>query len=175
MQAKVWFESQSRREKYPKFDDYFMNIGKEMRFLAEVKDIRNELKMISTVLEYQQLILPQLKEAVIHEIEPMYLKKMELRTTFDDQVRMVEEHLKNIEEMDNRADDIYDSVCTWTLLLYGTNLLCSQVDPLLDLKQKYAAVLEARYAREQATSAARQGRTVIVFTVVTILFVSDGK
>jgi hypothetical protein len=46
------------------------------------------------------------------------------------------------------------------------------VDPLLDLKQKYAGVFEARYAREQAVSASRQGHTIMVFTIVTILFVS---
>jgi hypothetical protein len=46
------------------------------------------------------------------------------------------------------------------------------MDPLLDLKQKYASVFEARYAREQAVSTSRQGHTIMVFTIVTILFVS---
>jgi len=45
------------------------------------------------------------------------------------------------------------------------------VNPLLDLKQKYAGVFEARYARLQATSAVRQGHTIMVFTIVTIIFV----
>ena len=154
-QAKEWFNSQSKTEKYPKFDDYFMNIGDEMAFLAEVKDIRNELNMLSTVLEYQASILPQLKDAIIKESEPLRDKKIELKTTFDDQVKTVDNLLKNIQRMDKEADDIYRSV-----------------DPLLDLKQKYAGVFEARYAREQATAAARQGHTIMVFTIVTIVFVS---
>ncbi|MCJ1476515.1 hypothetical protein MMC13_005181 [Lambiella insularis] len=152
-QAKEWFSSQSKTTKYPKFDDYFMNIGDQMAFLAEVKDIRNELNMLSTVLEHQASILPQLKDAIIKEFGPLRTKKMELRTTFDDQVKTIDSHLKNIERMDKEADDVYQSV-----------------DQLLDLKQKYAGVFEARYAREQATSAARQGHTIMVFTIVTIVF-----
>lgn len=41
----------------------------------------------------------------------------------------------------------------------------------MDLKQKQASLAEARYARESARDTARQGKTVIVFTVVTIIFV----
>lgn len=51
-------------------------------------------------------------------------------------------------------------------------LICyAQVNPLLDLKQKYASVFEARFARQQATAAAQQGQTIMVFTIVTIIFV----
>jgi hypothetical protein len=42
----------------------------------------------------------------------------------------------------------------------------------MDLKQKQASLAEAWYARESAKDTARQGKTVIVFTVVTIIFVS---
>lgn len=41
----------------------------------------------------------------------------------------------------------------------------------MDLKQKQASLTEAWYARESARDTARQGKTVIVFTVVTIIFV----
>ena len=56
-------------------------------------------------------------------------------------------------------------------------LTCKLCD-LLDLKQKQANIQEARSARKmaeqsakQAESAAKQGRTVMLFTVVTIIFV----
>jgi hypothetical protein len=55
--------------------------------------------------------------------------------------------------MDSEADDLYNSI-----------------HPLLELKQKYAAVFEARYARMQATAAATQGYTIMVFTIVTVIF-----
>ncbi|KAG7125185.1 hypothetical protein HYQ46_010547 [Verticillium longisporum] len=41
---------------------------------------------------------------------------------------------------------------------------------LVDLKQKQASLTEAWYARESAKDTARQGKTVVVFTVVTIIF-----
>ncbi|MCJ1334077.1 hypothetical protein MMC10_010784 [Thelotrema lepadinum] len=43
-------------------------------------------------------------------------------------------------------------------------------EQLLDLKQKYAGVFEARYSRMQATSSVRQGHTIMVFTIVTVAF-----
>jgi hypothetical protein len=43
----------------------------------------------------------------------------------------------------------------------------------MDLKQKQASLIEALYARESARDTARQGKTIIVFTVVTIIFVSS--
>jgi len=41
---------------------------------------------------------------------------------------------------------------------------------MLDLKQKHANAFEARFARDQATSTARQSQTIMVFTIVTIVF-----
>ena len=41
---------------------------------------------------------------------------------------------------------------------------------LLDLKQKHANAFEARFARDQAALTARQGQTIMVFTIVTIIF-----
>lgn len=46
------------------------------------------------------------------------------------------------------------------------------IDMLLDLKQKQANIVEAEFARKQSEVTAKQGGTIMVFTVVTILFVS---
>lgn len=46
------------------------------------------------------------------------------------------------------------------------------IDTLLDLKQKQANITEAQYTRKQSDDTATQSDTVMVFTVVTILFVS---
>ena len=48
--------------------------------------------------------------------------------------------------------------------LYGS------LTDLLDLKQKHSNALEARFAGDQAVIAARQGQTIMVFTIVTIIF-----
>lgn len=44
------------------------------------------------------------------------------------------------------------------------------VRDLLDLKQKHANAIEARYAREQTDGTSRQGKTLTVFTIVTTIF-----
>ena len=41
---------------------------------------------------------------------------------------------------------------------------------LLDLKQKHANAVEASYARIQASETARQGQILMVFTIVTVIF-----
>lgn len=48
----------------------------------------------------------------------------------------------------------------------------AQINHLLDLKQKNANLSEAVQARKQAEQSAQQGRTILVFTIVTIVFVS---
>ncbi len=47
-----------------------------------------------------------------------------------------------------------------------------QLCDLLDLKQKQASVSEALSARQEAQDTARQGQTLMLFTIVTIIFVS---
>jgi len=54
-----------------------------------------------------------------------------------------------------------------------TNLastLSSSLLNLLDLKQKQANAFEARFARDQAAGTVRQGQIIMVFTMVTIVF-----
>jgi hypothetical protein len=47
-----------------------------------------------------------------------------------------------------------------------------QIDFLLDLKQKQANILEAASGLQQAKESARQGKIILVFTLVTVIFVS---
>ena len=48
----------------------------------------------------------------------------------------------------------------------------AQVDGLLGLKQQQAGVVQAREAVRQAEETLRQGRSIMLFTVITIIFVS---
>jgi len=101
-----------------------MNVGDEMALLAEAKDIRNELHIISTLLKHQATLLPQLRDAIAQEFESLKAmdKKIELKTTFDDQVKAIESHLQNIDRMDSEADDLYNSVIPAT-----SNLSCCKL------------------------------------------------
>lgn len=48
-----------------------------------------------------------------------------------------------------------------------------QLKDLLTLKQQQAGVIEAREAVDQAKETLKQGRSIMLFTVVTMVFVSS--
>jgi hypothetical protein len=87
-----------------------MNIGEEMALLTEIKDISNELSMISAVLTDQTSCLKNLSEAIQEEPELSSDKKEELRIAFDEQGKIIKGYAANIERMDKEANDLYNSV-----------------------------------------------------------------
>ena len=141
------------------FPDALLDIGTETRLLAEIKDIRDELSIIAAILNNQMLILDQFESQIVDELNPEGSRKAaatiiwEIQKRSRDQKRLFETHRKDIERMDRQAEIIYNSL-----------------RDLLDLKQKHSNALEARFARDHAAIAARQGQTIMMFTVVTIIF-----
>jgi Mg2+ and Co2+ transporter CorA len=132
----------------PLFVDRLLDIGEETDLLAETKDIRDELNMIRTVLEHQKHVLVICSIYLAQQTSQVDVKKR-----FKDQQRMIDMHLKDIDRMDKQAERIYHSITD-----------------LLDLKQKHANAFEARFARDQAAGTTRQSKTIMVFTIVTIIF-----
>lgn len=126
--------------------DDLLNIHQETRLLSEIKDIQDELNIIAVVLDSQMLVLEEFQKNIIDELRPEGSRKStdgvikEIRRRFQDQERLLEVHQNDLIRMDKQARSIYDSL---------TNLL--------DLKQKHSNALEARFAREQAIIAAKQG------------------
>ncbi|RDL32991.1 Ankyrin repeat-containing protein [Venustampulla echinocandica] len=137
----------------PVFVDKLLEIYNETALLAETKDIRDELNMIKKVFEDQQLVLPTLETAICDIYKDEQRSQQEVKKRFADQMKTVGTHVKDIDRMDKQAERIYYSVTD-----------------MLDLKQKHANAFEARFARDQATSTARQSQTIMVFTIVTIIF-----
>ncbi|KAJ6145635.1 hypothetical protein N7470_009530 [Penicillium chermesinum] len=137
----------------PLFVDDLLDIGKETDLLSEAKDIRDELNMINTVLEHQRNVLRDLEEVICDIYYGQHRSQHEVKKRFKDQQRMIDMHIKDIERMDKQTARIYDSITD-----------------LLDLKQKHANVYEARFARDQAAGTNRQGKIIMVFTIVTIIF-----
>lgn len=123
-----------------------LNIHQETKLLAEIKDIQDELKILGNVLYLQTAVLEKFKQNIEHElrvegnrkiIEPI-LKDVKRRS--QEQLDDISVHRVDIDHMFDQASDVKDSL---------TNLL--------DLKQKHSNALEARFAREQAIIAAKQG------------------
>lgn len=149
---------QERTGQHPLFIDKLLDIGQETDLLAEARDIRDELNMIRTVLHHQQHILSDFQDVLLLEIyqgnqTPQRRHREIKKRLFKDQQRTIDMHLKDIDRMDAQATRIYSSITD-----------------LLDLKQKHANALEARFARDQALDTTRQGKTIMMFTIVTIIF-----
>ena len=137
----------------PLFVDKLLDIGQETDLLAETKDIRDELNMIAKVMEDQLHVLPDLREAICDIYNDESKSSQEVKKRFRDQMKAIELHLKDLERMDRQAERIYNSITD-----------------MLDLKQKHANAFEARFARDSAAGTARQSQTIMVFTIVTIVF-----
>ena len=131
-----------RPDTNPMFVNRLLNISKETKLLVECKDIEDELGILSTVLEQQLDVLKTMAEV---------LKVSRKRAGL--QVRLVGQHLLDIQRMQRSANGVSKSLTQ-----------------LLDLKQKHANAIEARFARDQAEDTARQGKTILVFTITTIVF-----
>jgi hypothetical protein len=137
----------------PLFVDKLLDIGQETDFLAETKDIRDELNMIAKVLEDQLQVLPDLEAAICDIYHDEQISQRDVKKRFEEQLKAIKTHIKDIDRMDKQAERIYKSITD-----------------MLDLKQKHANAFEARFARDQAAGTARQSQTIMVFTIVTIVF-----
>ncbi|OHE99308.1 ankyrin repeat and protein kinase domain-containing protein [Colletotrichum orchidophilum] len=123
-----------------------MDIANETELMIEVDDILDELHTLKLVLTDQKIVVEDLNETFKKTANSgNKAPSVEMRT--------LENHLVRIEQMEQAAKKVDKSL-----------------HRLMDLKQKQASLSEALYARESAIDTARQGKTVIVFTVVTILF-----
>lgn len=137
----------------PLFVDNLLDIGKETKLLAEIKDIRDELNMIHKVLEDQKSVLPGLQDSIKAIYLEEHKRQKDVTHRFTEQLKTIDMHIKDLVRMDKQAERIYKSITD-----------------LLDLKQKHANAFEARFARDQAAGTARQSQTIMVFTIVTIIF-----
>ncbi|KAI1437798.1 hypothetical protein GGR50DRAFT_605239 [Xylaria sp. CBS 124048] len=140
--------------------DVLLNIGHETSLLAEIKDIRDELNIIKGILDAQLQTINYLEGFVTEELRGKHNSRRsaesvvwEVRRRTGEQRRGLDAKLKDVSRMDSQAFSLYTSLTD-----------------LLDLKQKHSNALEARFAGDQALIAAKQGQTVMMFTIVTIIF-----
>jgi len=121
------------------------DITEEIRKLREIKDIEEELQMIDDVFVKQMKAIGDFKIALAY-------------TAYNDAPI-----LKALRRLKKDRDVIHQ----WK---GDAKHEYSELTVLLDLKQKQANISEARSSRIQADQTARQGTIIMVFTIVTILF-----
>ncbi|KAH7348287.1 hypothetical protein BKA65DRAFT_594149 [Rhexocercosporidium sp. MPI-PUGE-AT-0058] len=132
-----------------------LDINEEFELLVKIQDIR-EFKIIKMVLDDQHSVLAD-GDAECQELKAS--TKLMPHATFPDvDGKPGDNHVgvnrKTIEQMISRARDVY-----------------SAVYHLIDLKQKQAKITEARYARNEAKSAAKEGKIILALTIINMIFV----
>ncbi|KAG4432903.1 hypothetical protein IFR05_011621 [Cadophora sp. M221] len=142
-------ESLATGDHRPEDLDKLFNISKETKLIKEIKDIRDELHIISTVLADQERVLVDM-ESIIGRMKESH---REASQSYHSLVESVLRHIETVKGLDKQAEKTYLSL-----------------NDLLDLKQKQANVSEARSQRQQAQETARQGQTLMLFTVITVFF-----
>lgn len=90
----------------------------------------------------------------------------------------VDDRLDELEGLKKGAESTATSVSSSSFRLTGlaaSLTIFLQVNDLLSLKQQQASVVQAWESVKQAEEAVRQGRAIMMFTVITIIFVSKQK
>ncbi|KAJ6004574.1 hypothetical protein N7540_012943 [Penicillium herquei] len=117
-------------------------ISNETELLDKIRDIRDELHMLRSLAEDQEVVWKQAFET------------SELRNCFQYNHPCTPTEVKrSLDDMNLEAEKTHNSITT-----------------LLDLRQKQASLVEAEFGHLQANDTARQSNSVFVFTVITIIF-----
>ncbi|KAJ2982944.1 hypothetical protein NUW58_g5745 [Xylaria curta] len=131
-------------------------ILEEIELLKEVKDILDELNIIRTVLSDQMAILNALMEkSAPWDHASRVAGAGDLRESFD--------YYRTFSKLETTLKEVYK-------LIGDAQQTRGDLNHLLDLRQKDANLSEAISARTYSESTARQGKTILVFTVVTVVF-----
>lgn len=133
--------------------DKLLDIRPQTKLLREVKDIEDEIKIILHVLNEQQRVLQMDHVA-------SYFKQTGPPSSCKDGGQLCKEPLKiigraidNFERLDKQIKEVHNGL-----------------NHLMDLQQKQASVWEARSTREGARATSKQGNVMVIFTMVTIIF-----
>ena len=138
---KVWKNDKTTIAQMSRELDTLFIIRQETELMEKVNDILSDLRKIDFVCSQQQDVLRSL------------VKSSKPSRSLRDLYETVEYRRQAWAGMAITAKGTYDSL-----------------RDLLDLKQRQANISEARTARYQVEISARQGRSILVLTVVTIVF-----
>ncbi|PYH88778.1 hypothetical protein BO71DRAFT_467058 [Aspergillus ellipticus CBS 707.79] len=122
----------------------YEDIGAQADLLHEIKDICDELNILKALTEVQETVWKQVFKT--ENLDRFALNHAQLQHTPTARRQEIEE------------------------MLVEAKMTLESVQNLLDLRQKQASILEAEYARIQAEDTGRQSNTVMVFTIITIIF-----
>ncbi|KAL9126034.1 MAG: hypothetical protein Q9217_004855 [Psora testacea] len=124
----------------------------DLNALLELRDIEDELNTIGKLIKEQQGCVADMMTQ-FHDLNARHAKGLKGIDFLHDINHFLDEHKEQVEGM-----------------LKSARAAKQAYNELLDMKQKQANVIEAHLARVQTNVAANQSRTVMIFTIFTIIF-----
>ncbi|KAH7354813.1 hypothetical protein BKA65DRAFT_229070 [Rhexocercosporidium sp. MPI-PUGE-AT-0058] len=150
------------------------NIDQEIEQLKEIKDIQDELHILSVLLESQIPVLQEASDALGKPTETSEPKPKlsHISQSGKSEQNKIGQTVPYSSEFD--FEKLHKMVQEQEVRVKGLKQQAEQannaLNHLLDLKQKQANVSEARSARWTAESTKQQGNIMVLFTLVTIIF-----
>ena len=128
----------------------YIDNRKDLDALLELRDIEDELNTIDKLIREQQTCV---KDMMTQYKDHIHGKGLNGINFLYDAHQFLTEHKDQVDSM-----------------LKGAIAAQKAFKELLDMKQKQANIVEAHLAREQTEVAAEQSRSVMIFTIFTIIF-----
>lgn len=130
-----------------------LDVRPQIKLLTEAKDIRDEINIILHVLGKQRGVLEDDIITSFFESKTNDKTDPDVSNAWKEPLRIIKRAIGDFEKMERQMKDIVDDL-----------------NHLLDLQQKQATVWEARSTREGARETSKQGSVMVIFTMVTIIF-----
>jgi len=130
-----------------------LDVREQVSLLTEAKDIRDEINIILHVLGEQRRVLGDDFITTFFGPDKNDATKVDATKAWKEPHRIINRATDDFKKMDKQMKDIVDDL-----------------NHLLDLQQKQATVWEARSTREGARATSKQGSVMVIFTMVTIIF-----
>lgn len=169
-----------------------LNINPEGNLLKEVKDILDELHILTRLKTQQQIVAESFVKHIRHSLLPKLssspysgeaddfqslMRESDNMLGTDKSPHTIRERREaakwTLTRADNLLEGIRGRIRELTMLEEAAKGTSAALKDLLTLKQQQSGIFEAREAVKQATETLKQGRSIMLFTVVTIIFVSD--
>ncbi|CAG9989564.1 unnamed protein product [Clonostachys byssicola] len=159
----------SHHQKMLETENKICDITSEMQHLCEIKDVKDELRMIQRVLDDQWDVIDQYHgghEELKFDVKQKRSNSAEARLPADEEV-----------ELENTKKSIGIRISKVKSLVAEATTVENSLNHLLDLKQKQGNLVIVRDTRSLASEAeqrakdsAWQSKLLFIFTIITVIF-----
>ncbi|KAM5526302.1 ankyrin repeat protein [Fusarium oxysporum f. sp. phaseoli] len=179
-------DANEQRKKQMKFLQRKMcDITKESGDLLEIKDVKNELRMICGVLDGQRTSIKGYADQRISTIEERINDNGKRMNDNEEELNDNQEKLQQdrdilhdeLAELENANNNVLSQLSKVNSLIKNASSVEESIKNLLDLKQKQGSLMAVRDTQNLANDAdlrakqgERQSQLLLIFTIITVFF-----